>query len=130
MPKSHTEKEKTERETICSDVPGPPADGDDGLRRGVAVLDRERPGLGGGQLRQRGDPGPARCHRHRGMAAQLFYETAGSPEVTGEPAFSDVTGDYADAVTWAAGAGYVQGVGGDLYEPDRPLTRQAFAAML
>ena len=48
----------------------------------------------------------------RGMAAQLFYETAGSPEVTGEPAFSDVTGGYADAVTWAAEAGYVQGVGG------------------
>lgn len=46
------------------------------------------------------------------MAAQLFYETAGSPEVTGEPAFSDVTGGYADAGTWAAEAGYVQGVGG------------------
>ena len=66
----------------------------------------------------------------RGMAAQLFYETAGSPEVTGEPAFSDVAGDYADAVTWAAEAGYVQGVGGGLYEPERTLTRQAFAAML
>lgn len=66
----------------------------------------------------------------RGMAAQILYEAAGSPEVTGEPAFTDVSGEYADAVTWAAGAGYVRGVGGGRYEPDRPVTRQAFAAML
>ena len=66
----------------------------------------------------------------RGMAAQLLYEAAGRPAVPGECPFSDVSGDNADAVTWAAEQGYLTGVGDGKYEPARSVTRQEFAAIL
>lgn len=65
----------------------------------------------------------------RGMAAQLLYEAAGCPATSDFCPFSDVT-EYADAVTWAAGQGYLAGVGNGLYAPDRPVTRQEFAVIL
>ena len=66
----------------------------------------------------------------RGMAAQLLYEAAGKPAVSGECPFTDVSGDNADAVTWAAEQGYLTGVGDGKYEPGRSVTRQEFAAIL
>ena len=66
----------------------------------------------------------------RGMAAQLLYEAAGKPAVSGECPFTDVSGDNADAVTWAAEQGYLTGVGDGKYEPARSVTRQEFAAIL
>ena len=66
----------------------------------------------------------------RGMAAQLLYEAAGRPAVPGKCPFTDVSGDNADAVTWAAERGYLTGVGDGKYEPDRSVTRQEFAAIL
>ena len=66
----------------------------------------------------------------RGMAAQLLYEAAGKPAVSGECPFTDVSGDNADAVTWAAERGYLTGVGDGRYEPGRSVTRQEFAAIL
>ncbi len=66
----------------------------------------------------------------RGMAAQLLYEAAGEPAVVGECPFSDVSGAYADAVTWAAEQGILTGVGDGRYEPSRSVTRQEFAAIL
>ena len=66
----------------------------------------------------------------RGMAAQLLYEAAGEPAVVGECPFSDVSGAYADAVTWAAAEGYLAGTGEGTYEPSRSVTRQEFAAIL
>lgn len=66
----------------------------------------------------------------RGQVARMLYEAAGSPAVTGEAPFSDLQGDDVPAVTWAAAEGYVEGVGGGRYAPDRPVTRQEFAAML
>lgn len=66
----------------------------------------------------------------RAMAARLFYQLEGQPDNAGEPVFSDVSASDGEAIGWAAGAGLVNGVGGGRYEPDRPLTRQAFAAML
>ena len=66
----------------------------------------------------------------RGQAARMFYEAAGSPAVSGEAPFSDLSGDDVPAVTWAAAEGFVEGVGGGRYAPDRPVTRQEFAAML
>ena len=66
----------------------------------------------------------------RGMAAQLLYEAAGKPAVSGECSFTDVSGDNADAVTWAAERGYLTGVGDGKYEPGRSVTRQEFAAIL
>ena len=64
------------------------------------------------------------------MAAQLLYEAAGKPAVSGECPFTDVSGDNADAVTWAAEQGYLTGVGDGKYEPGRSVTRQEFAAIL
>ena len=66
----------------------------------------------------------------RGMAAQLLYEAAGRPAVPGKCPFTDVSGDNADAVTWAAEQGYLTGVGDGKYEPGRSVTRQEFAAIL
>ena len=66
----------------------------------------------------------------RGMAAQLLYEAAGRPDVSRECPFSDVSGAYADAVTWAAAEGYLAGTGEGTYEPSRSVTRQEFAAIL
>ncbi|HJA37340.1 MAG TPA: M20/M25/M40 family metallo-hydrolase [Firmicutes bacterium] len=66
----------------------------------------------------------------RGMAAQLLYEAAGRPAVSQECPFSDVSGAYRDAITWAADQGYLLGVGEGAYEPDRLVTRQEFAAIL
>ncbi len=66
----------------------------------------------------------------RAVAAQLLYEAAGSPEVEWECPFTDLSEEYADAVSWAAGLGYVMGVGEGLYSPDRPVTRQEFASIL
>ena len=66
----------------------------------------------------------------RGMAAQLLYEAAGKPAVSGECPFTDVSGAYAGAVTWAAEQGYLTGVGDGKYESARSVTRQEFAAIL
>ncbi len=66
----------------------------------------------------------------RGMAAQLLYDAAGQPDVSRECPFSDVSGAYADAVTWAAAEGYLAGTGEGSYEPSRSVTRQEFVTIL
>ena len=66
----------------------------------------------------------------RGAAAQLLYEAAGRPDVSAACPFSDVSGAYADAVTWAAERGYLSGTGDGTYQPSRLVTRQEFAAIL
>ena len=66
----------------------------------------------------------------RGQTVQLLYEVAGSPTVSEELPFTDVSSAYADAVTWAAGQGYVQGTGDGKFRPSASVTRQEFAAML
>ena len=66
----------------------------------------------------------------RGMAAQLLYEAAGRPAVSGACPFSDVSGEYSSAVTWAAAEGCLSGAGDGTFAPDRPVTRQEFAAIL
>ncbi|MCL2163979.1 MAG: S-layer homology domain-containing protein, partial [Oscillospiraceae bacterium] len=58
---------------------------------------------------------------------------AGSPDVSGlENPFGDVEGGtwYTDAVKWAAANGIVSGVGGGLYDPNAPITRQDLAVIL
>ena len=64
------------------------------------------------------------------MAAQLLYEAAGRPAVSGACPFSDVSGEYSSAVTWAAEEGCLSGAGDGTFAPDRPVTRQEFAAIL
>lgn len=60
----------------------------------------------------------------------MLYEVSGSPMVSEELPFVDVSGVYADAVTWAVGQGYVQGTGDGKFRPPASVTRQEFAAML
>lgn len=66
----------------------------------------------------------------RGVAAQLLYEAAGSPEGRSTQPFTDVSGPQADGIAWAADNGYINGVGDGLYRPDAPVTRQEFSAIL
>ena len=67
---------------------------------------------------------------NRGMVAQLLYEAAGRPPVSGPCPFADVSGPYAASITWEAEQGYLTGTGDGLYTPSRPVTRQEFATIL
>lgn len=67
----------------------------------------------------------------RAMLALTLYRMEGEPKVRFAPVFSDVEDGvyYSSAVTWAAGAGLVNGSGGR-FDPDRSISRQEFAAVL
>ena len=68
----------------------------------------------------------------RAQFAQILYNRAGHPAVTGPSGFTDVLPGawYAPAVTWAAGQGVVLGYGNGLFGPDDSITREQLAAML
>lgn len=68
----------------------------------------------------------------RGMTAAILYRLAGSPAVTGESAYTDVSDDawYADAIIWATENGIVKGYGGGLFGPNDTISRQDLAVML
>ena len=68
----------------------------------------------------------------RAMVAQVMYELADEPDVSGLTCpLSDVdsTAWYADAVTWAYNAGVVSGYEDGTFRPGRAITRQEMAAM-
>ena len=68
----------------------------------------------------------------RAMVAQVMYELAGEPDVSGLTCpLSDVdsTAWYADAVTWAYNAGVVSGYEDGTFRPGRTITRQEMAVM-
>ena len=68
----------------------------------------------------------------RGMLITILYRYAGSPQVTGEMPFSDVTGSafYHDAVLWAYQNNVAQGIGADAFGPDELITREQLASFL
>jgi hypothetical protein len=70
----------------------------------------------------------------RAMLATVLYRLAGTPAVTDGAleTFGDVASDswYAAPVTWAAGNGIVNGMGGGLYMPNQNVTREQMAVML
>ena len=68
----------------------------------------------------------------RGMLVTTLYRLAGEPEVTAQPAFTDVRAGayYAKAVAWAAEKKIVAGVSRDRFAPGTPITREQTAAML
>ena len=68
----------------------------------------------------------------RAELTQILYNYAERPDVTGESAFSDVQGGawYADAITWAAANGIVNGYGDDLFGPEDNITREQLAVIL
>lgn len=67
----------------------------------------------------------------RGMFATVLHRLEGEPEAGNNP-FSDVESKqyYTDAVTWAAQAGVVEGVGDNKFEPQSNITREQLAVML
>jgi hypothetical protein len=68
----------------------------------------------------------------RGMLAQVLYNLENAPESGVADDFLDVDEDdwYADAVTWAADAGVVQGYGDGSFGPTDSITREQMVVML
>ena len=70
---------------------------------------------------------------NRATVVQLLYNLEGQPEVEEiTDKFVDVDKDiwYAEAVTWAAENDVVAGYGDGIFQPEIPVTREAFAQML
>ena len=67
----------------------------------------------------------------RAEAAQMFYNLLVDQDVTAKPVFDDVPEDawYAEPVNVMAKLGIVKGVGDDMFEPNREITRAEFTAM-
>ena len=70
----------------------------------------------------------------RAQAAVIFYRMAGSPEVTGDSAFTDVengpgTAWYYNAVLWAQQNGIVSGYGDGTFRPGTNITREQLAVI-
>ena len=68
----------------------------------------------------------------RAELAQILYNKAGKPAVSGRSTFTDVpaTAWYAKAVAWAQQNNVVSGVGGGKFAPTQTITRESIAAML
>lgn len=68
----------------------------------------------------------------RAMLATVLWRLESSVKAAGEVNFPDVMDDtwYIDAITWAAGAGIVQGGDEGNFEPDRDVKREEMALML
>lgn len=68
----------------------------------------------------------------RAMLATVLYRLADSPSMTAASPFTDVPAGqwYSTPVTWAVGAGVVNGVGNGQFAPTNPITREQLAVML
>lgn len=68
----------------------------------------------------------------RGMVVTILYRLEGEPRVIGSSGFTDVASGawYADAVTWAAANGIVNGVSDTEFAPNTDITREQLAAIL
>lgn len=68
----------------------------------------------------------------RAELAQILYNKAGKPAVTGASTFTDVPASawYAKAVAWAQQNNIVSGVGGGKFAPNDKITREQIAVML
>ena len=67
----------------------------------------------------------------RGEAAQIFYSLMGTKDTDGINIFTDIDEDawYKDAVNTLAETGVIAGVGNNIFEPERNVTRAEFTAM-
>ena len=68
----------------------------------------------------------------RSQSAAFLYRAAGSPAVSGDAVFSDVSADayYADAVAWAEQNGVTNGIGGGLFGSGNDCTRAQIVTFL
>ena len=69
---------------------------------------------------------------NRGMAVTVMYRLEGQPRVSGRNQFSDVSSNqyYYDAVAWATANNIVAGIGGGLFAPEQPVTREQLVTIL
>ena len=69
---------------------------------------------------------------NRAMAVTVLYRMAGSPDVTGTCAFSDVEAGsyYEDAIIWGAENGIVNGKTADTFAPGDAVTREQLVTFL
>lgn len=69
---------------------------------------------------------------NRAMAAQVLYNAAGSPSISGKTQFTDVPTDswYAKAVAWAAENGIANGRSDTIFAPLDKVTREELVAFL
>lgn len=67
----------------------------------------------------------------RAESAMLLYNFEKTPEVTEKASFTDLTKSwYQDCIAWAEDEGYVDGIGGGKFAPDRNITREEFFTLL
>ena len=68
----------------------------------------------------------------RGMLTMVLYQEAGSPAVSGKPAYTDVPESawYTPSVMWCTDNQSVYGYGGGLFGPLDPITREQIVAVL
>lgn len=68
----------------------------------------------------------------RGMLVTVLYRMAGEPQVNANKHFIDVAKGswYENAVNWAAANKIISGVGGGMFMPDAPVTREQIAVIL
>ena len=68
----------------------------------------------------------------RSMVVSVLYRLSGSPSVTDNQSFSDVSSGlwYTDAVNWAAGTSVIDGVGDNRFAPESDITREQLATIL
>ena len=67
----------------------------------------------------------------RAESAMLLYNFEKTPEVTEKASFTDLTKSwYQNCIAWAEDEGYVDGIGGGKFAPDRNITREEFFTLL
>ena len=68
----------------------------------------------------------------RGQTVTFLYRAAGSPVVSGNRVFADVSEDayYAGAVAWAVDEGIINGVGDNVFRPETNCTRAQIVTFL
>ncbi len=69
---------------------------------------------------------------NRAQMVTVLYRMAGSPKVTGDVPFTDVSADgyYRDAMIWAYQTGILKGTSETTFEPAAPVTRQQAVTFL
>ncbi len=68
---------------------------------------------------------------NRAMIVTILYRMAGSPAVTKQADFTDLTQDwYKDAVAWGQENRITSGTGDGMFSPDQAVTREQFVTLL
>ena len=69
---------------------------------------------------------------NRAMLMSVLHRLAGSPDASGQAAFSDVPGNrwYTQPVLWGASQGITSGTGNGRFNPDGQVTREQAVAMM